>query len=202
MPNWCITDYVAVGEKADIERLRKNLDDAFNTECRIENGFGNWWLGNILDLHGLDWQEYNCRGEVTQLSEIEYDFYEEGQSHFTFQTWTAWRPCYEALKAIEAIYPEVELYWFAEEPGCELLETNDLSGKYHPERVKLRVTESDGDVWEEYYSTEEELLEILNKAEKDSSENFNNWHEFLDEMDRTYGEENPYEIDFVSIRKE
>jgi len=202
MPNWCITDYVAVGEKADIERLRKNLDDAFNTECRIENGFGNWWLGNILDLHGLDWQEYNCRGEVTQLSEIEYDFYEEGQSHFTFQTWTAWRPCYEALKAIEAIYPEVELYWFAEEPGCELLETNDLSGKYHPERVKLRVTESDGDVWEEYYSTEEELLEILNKAEKDSSENFNNWHEFLDEMDRTYGEENPYEIDFVSVRKE
>lgn len=202
MPNWCTTDYVAFGGKEDIEKLRGKLNDAFNTECRIKNSFGNWWLGNILDLHGIDWHKYDCRGEITQLTEIEHDFYEEGKSHFMFQTWTAWEPCYGAFEAINNLYPDVELFWFAEEPGCGLLETNDVSGIFHPERVKLRVTEPDGDVWEEYYSSEEELLEILKKAEKDSSENFNNWHEFLDEMDCLYSGENPYEIDFVSIRGE
>lgn len=202
MPNWCTTDYVAFGGKEDIEKLKKKLDDAFNTECRIKNDFGNWWLGNVLDLHGLDWKKFDCRGEITQLTEAEHDFYEEGKSHFMFQTWTAWGPCHEAFEAIKGIYPEVELYWLAEEPGCGFLETNDVSGIFHPERVKLRVTEPDGDIWEEYYSSEEELLETLNKAEKYSHDKCTTLQEFLDEMDRTYGEENPYEIDFVSIRGE
>jgi len=202
MPNWCTTDYIAFGEKVNVERLRIELDNAFDIECRIKNSFGNWWLGNILDLHGLDWKKFDCRGEITQLTEIEHDFYEEGKSHFMFQTWTAWDPCYGAFEAINNLYPDVELFWFAEEPGCGLLETNDVSGIFHPEKVKLRVTEPDGDIWEEYYSSEEELLKILNKAEKYLHGKCTTLQEFLDEMDRTYGEENPYEIDFVSIRGE
>ena len=204
MPNWCITDYVVFGDKDDIESLWKVIKNTFNTDCRVKNDFGNWWLGNILDLHGLDWQKYDCRGEITQFTEEgpEHNFYEDGKSHFMFQTSTAWKPCKGVFDSLKEFYPSVGFYYFAEEPGCDLLETNDVSGVFHPERIRLRITDPTGNTEEEYFSSEEEFLVAVNKIEKCPYGDYTAWWEFIDEMDCEYSGDSPYEIDFVKVVKE
>ena len=53
MPNWCTTHYIATGEESDLRSLAETL----NTMPNLENGFGRFWMGNILAAFGLSREE-------------------------------------------------------------------------------------------------------------------------------------------------
>lgn len=56
MPNWCTTNYIAVGEPEELRAFCEVL----NTMPNLENGFGRYWAGNFLGA--LDKEVENCRG--------------------------------------------------------------------------------------------------------------------------------------------
>ena len=66
MPNWCDCTYKCVGDLKDVRSLYKALKyiDKRKTSI-IKNGFGKWWLGNLVERLDGDWTTFNCRGEIT-----------------------------------------------------------------------------------------------------------------------------------------
>ena len=69
MPNWCDCTYKCVGDLKDVRSLYKALKyiDKRKTSI-IKNGFGKWWLGNLVVKLGGNWEKYRCRGEITYSS--------------------------------------------------------------------------------------------------------------------------------------
>lgn len=66
MPNWCNCTYKCVGELKEVKSLHKNLKYIDKRKTSIlKNGFGKWWLGNLVTKLGGDWEKYRCRGEIT-----------------------------------------------------------------------------------------------------------------------------------------
>lgn len=66
MPNWADVEYKCVGDAKEVRSLHGVLE--YIDKCKtsiIENGFGKWWLGNLVDRLGGDWTTFNCRGEIT-----------------------------------------------------------------------------------------------------------------------------------------
>lgn len=56
MPNWCNCTYKCVGELKEVKSLHKNLKYIDKRKTSIlKNGFGKWWLGNLVTKLGGDW---------------------------------------------------------------------------------------------------------------------------------------------------
>lgn len=69
MPNWAYTQYIATGDKEQLQKLLAVMDEL---ECMKapglhENGFGPTWLGNLVIKLGGDWEKVYCRGSWDNL---------------------------------------------------------------------------------------------------------------------------------------
>ena len=62
----------------------------------------------------------------------------------------------EFVECLQEMFPGAAIYWMSEEPGCQYWRTNDVDGKYFPDRWVV-ITDED---WE-YFTTEEDALEYL-----------------------------------------
>ena len=131
MPNWCSTDIIISNRNPDVIcNLKSEFDKVFQQE-RIENGFGETWLGNILAYLGYDEKEIffgkiKCRGQVTYI-EIRDDA-------LHISTKTAWVPMFKPImKMVKKYAPKSKITYYAEELGCEIICTNDydMVGKIH-----------------------------------------------------------------------
>ena len=96
---------------------------------RVNNGFGTLWLGCIIDALGEDWEQYRCRGDIT-------DYHLE-DNILTINQNTAWCEQEGFRECIEKKYPSIKVYYQEQEPGCDVFYTNDSSGTYFPERYFL-----------------------------------------------------------------
>lgn len=123
MPNWCYTTYVVEG---DAEELRK-LYDIF-LEVEKENTPSDMWLGYVVRKFGEDPNKmYYCRGRI-----IEFDFYGDGSLRYIVES--AWVEMEDVRRLIVRKLPSLDIYYQAEEGGCEYYATNDKDGAYFPER--------------------------------------------------------------------
>lgn len=149
MPNWCDTSYKCVGEPKEVKSLHKVLKyiDKRKTSI-IENGFGKWWLGNLVTKLGGDWEKYRCRGEIT-------DYSLDGNV-LTINQSTAWCEQEGVRQIIEKKFPSIKVYYQEQETGCGVFYTNDASGEYFPERFFLDT----GEDWE-YFETIEEAARYV-----------------------------------------
>ena len=69
MPNWCDTTYKCVGDPKGVRALHKILKCIDRRKTTIvRNGFGKWWLGNLVTKLRGKWEDYCCRGEITGYS--------------------------------------------------------------------------------------------------------------------------------------
>lgn len=121
----------------------------------MDNGFGKWWLGNLVIKLGGDWKKYRCRGEI-----IGYDMED---NVLTIYQSTAWCEQEGVRQIIEETFPSIKVYYREEEPGCGVYNTNDSSGEYFPERYYLDSYDDN-----EYFRTMEEaagyVSEIVGKT--------------------------------------
>lgn len=149
MPNWCDTTYKCVGDKKEIEALKKVLDANNKRKTpRIMNGFGTMWIGNIIDQLGFNWEEYRCRGEITDYS-LDNDV-------LTIYQCTAWCEAEGFREVIEKKFPSICVYHKEEEPGMDIFCHNDSSGRFFPENYLL-----DGCEVYEYFETLDEAAEFV-----------------------------------------
>ena len=129
MPNWCYTSYVIEGDKKEVKDLYCKLNGLLEMETSLlENGFGNGWLGNVVQTFGGDPKKISCRGCFDNL-EIEED-----ASFLCFNTETAWSDKPEVWDLVLSRYETLKCYFRAEECGVAYYATSDSEGKHFPER--------------------------------------------------------------------
>lgn len=162
MPNWCFTYYAAEGPKDQLQKLCDTMTRVASMPPPglINNGFGSSWLGNLVMALGVDPRKQNnfrCRGEYYNA-----DLNQSG--YLTFDTMTAWCEADDTRRLIEQKFPGVHLYYISEEFGCGYWETNDIQGKYFPERYYFSAEDYDDAGDGNYYESLEELLEAVKKA--------------------------------------
>lgn len=162
MPNWCTTSYVFRGNENEIKDLYDKLK-SFTSKERISNSFGNFWLGNIVNGFGFDYNEIPCRGRIDYFPELE----ETDPDRLEFSTWTAWEPMTEMWdKIIEKYYPSITYVLIVEECGVGIYINTDLEGEDFPIRfsVDFKLPPKYTPVCEYgfYADCEEELVEMFN----------------------------------------
>lgn len=127
MPNWCFTEVEIEGPEKEIVYLRNLLVNWMSTESDIPNGFGKTWLGNIARKAGLDWEKVPCRGAIGYFDEKILEGF-NGNKAIYFDVETAWIPMHEIwLYLVDTYAPNCEYKYIAEETGCDIWQTNDVS---------------------------------------------------------------------------
>ena len=149
MPNWCDCTYKCVGDLKEVKSLYKVLKYIDRRKTSIlKNGFGKWWLGNLVHKIGGDWEKYRCRGEIT-------DYFLDGNV-LTINQSTAWCEQEGVRQIIEETFPSIKVYYQEQECGCGVFYTNDSTGDYFPEKYFLDT----GEDWE-YFETIEQVAEFV-----------------------------------------
>lgn len=170
MSNWCSTNITFYSEKKDpIVLLEAVLRDLEENPSRVENDFGNLWLGNVLDIHGIDWHNEPCRGKITRFDEVE-----EKAGYWTLEVEQedAWEPKTEMWEKILSTCKEYEGVQFAcrgFEPGDGLYYISDPTGSFYPGRymVDAYFPNPGGEeiyLSEQEYMDEESLLRDLSEV--------------------------------------
>lgn len=104
MPNWCDCTYKCVGDLKEVKSLYKILKYIDRRKTSIEkNGFGKWWLGNLVTKLGSNWEKYRCRGEIT--------YYELNNNILTICQSTAWCEQEGVRNIIEEKFPSIKVYF-------------------------------------------------------------------------------------------
>lgn len=184
MPNWCTTEYYVVGSKKELSDLNKKMERLENRkESLVKNGFGNTWLGNLVESLGGDWEKVYCRGQW--MCRV----YNKENNSLTFTTETAWKEMDEWRKFIESCYKTIKILFVTEEPGCGIYQTNDLGGVFFKDKYVLDYTE---DV--EYFETIDQAVEFIEEliGLKIEDKTVNGIQEKLDEYVEKNDEEDQY----------
>lgn len=161
MPNWCSTDITITGGKKQVEFLHNKIEE-WTSKNAVENGFGKYWLGNILINSGVISAEQldkvphpRCRGSLG-FSDLNTD---TEPAELYIQTETAWSPMLQMwVEVLKKYNLDLEIIYTATECGCELYLTNDpcLSDKY-----VIDVFDDIEGVESDYEATEQYVIELL-----------------------------------------
>lgn len=179
MPNWCLNDitfYTNNNNLKELKKLHKNISCILNSTSKIENGFGNSWLGNIAEFHNISYKEVPSRGLVSSINEIDIE-----TSSFRITTETAWVPMHELWVKVLDTYKEIESVYLAEESGNGIYVNNDEERFFYNESYVAYNFSDDEDVIKNsllykndfdyndyfyttmYFDTEEEIINTFNK---------------------------------------
>lgn len=151
MPNWCSTDYYVLGSRKEIMDLSKRMERLENRKkSLINNGFGNTWLGNLVNNLGGDWENVYCRGGWMCRE------WNKEKNTLTFTTETAWQEMKEWRKFIESCYKTIKILYVTEEPGMGIYKTNDLDEIFFKAKFVLDYGE---DV--EYFETLDQAIVFI-----------------------------------------
>ena len=144
MPNWCCNCEIIAGPKEEVKKLR-DLIEEWTSKNYVENGFGLEWLGNIVIGAGFTIYDddpvngFYCRGNLSDALEIEEG--KDGEDwELHFQSLTACGPMPQMWYAIVAKYaPHCKYYYYSEEHGNQLYESNDVEHRFFPEEYFVDV---------------------------------------------------------------
>ena len=167
MANYCTTKLVFEGDKAELdefEAMLRRLEAMEEKDFPVNDvSWGSKWLGFIVYELGENWEEFNCKGTWYDLSRL-------ADNVLALTTESAWSMCDDILNLITDKWPSLQYYYYAEEQGCDIFETNDVEGEYFPQRFYLRgavpVKGEDGKEelvdFEEYLNSEEDVIAFVN----------------------------------------
>ena len=142
MANICCVDIVILGEKKDLDFL----NGKFNPDIS-ETGFLR-----AIGVNG-DFDDYELRGYIDCCE------YDEDQDALKIYMCHAWSPCYDFMDLIRSRF-DVTIYYYAEEFGCDVVETNDFEGEWFPQRYVINSDLLDECI---YIEDDKELSEVLKK---------------------------------------
>ena len=152
LANLCMTTYQCEGDKEQLEELYSVLELLQNAkEPILDNRRGKLWFGCIVKQLGGNWEDVVCRGEVAYF---DYD----GESLCMEQD-TDW--CEQAgfRDFLEKRFPGIKIYYLEIEPCSAWGGTNDVEGKYFPDRYYMSVFDG-----YEFFCSLEEVAERVSKV--------------------------------------
>lgn len=141
MPNWCYVDGYFVGEKENLERFKKDFETAQKTIKQGDDG----WLGRLVIYNKDDVESLagNIRGFYSSIGKVQKDK-KYNDYYLLFTSSDAWYLADAFYSYVEQKY-DIDFIYMAEEPGCEIYETNDYERRFFKDRVILDVTVYDSD---------------------------------------------------------
>lgn len=164
MPNWCTTSYIFRGNENEIKDFYSKIK-LFISEERIPNGFGNFWLGNIVNGFGFHYmdKEIPCRGLIDYFPEPE----DTDPCKLEISTETAWCPMPEMWdKIIEKYYPSISYVFISEEPSMGIYVNTDIDGYDFSTRFSIDFSlppkHNYGPLSGFYADCEEDILKTFN----------------------------------------
>lgn len=177
MPNWCFTQYAITGDTNELQALNETLSDLWNAKKPlVENGFGKNWLGCLVKALGGNPNKIWCRGDFRD-NKIEPG--PEGCPVLRFTTETAWGRSVEVEDFLSQWYPSLSIWFFEEEGGNGIYQTNDSDALYFKKQILLTIGEEDDE-----YCTREEVIEKLSAF---AGTTFGTWKEAMDYVDKYNG---------------
>ena len=185
-----MTSYTIVGEKKDVEKIHAAVENHPVKEKSDKD-----WQGNILHALGVDYDALENRSMRGFLYDEDYlGDIGDGLAQLRMGFNEAWCRT-EFAEVLSELFPDISIWWMAEEPGCGIYQTNDAEGGFYPERYYVDTC-IDGDYQSEYFTTEEEAYEWLSQISdckcKADVEAFNENRQKADSDDYIYVHE--YEI--------
>lgn len=178
MPNWCTTSYTFVGEEKELKELHdlmKGLED--KSEPSVKNGFGTAWLGCLVEALGKKWEDVWCRGDWDNL-ELSGDM-------LKFTTETAWSAADEVMSLICEKYPSLGYYYYTEEPGMCIYQTNDDTESYYPYRYCIDLCTSDGMYCSEYFLNIDDAVEWIGEQVNRAFSSEEDVNRYFEELGKT-----------------
>ena len=160
-----------------IEGPQKNLEEILGAICLAMTDKEHWTEYKACEHLGFSEQELDVKrlgGDIEDEPTLENGvlrFYAE-------ERW--------GLQDFEELliqkFPDIKVYWIVEEPGCEVYCTNDMEGRYFPE--KYWVDTAQDDIYQsKYFKTEEAIYKWLSEItngkvkSKEDVEEFNSDYE-------------------------
>ena len=124
MPNWATVTRKIYGSKENLQTIKDAIVKCETAkEPLVKNGFGNLWLGCIVNALGGDWEKVACRGEVTSYCECD--------GYLLLESMEAWGELSEFRHFIEDKFKDedgdsdVDITYYCSEPGMGVYCTND-----------------------------------------------------------------------------
>lgn len=198
MANWCYTEFTFVGKENEIKDFCDKIK-SFTSKERLPNGFGNDWLGNIVDGFGFNWNRIDCGGQALSVTEVEKYL---SEAKFSVNVMTAWRPMTKMWdKVIEKYYPSIRYVFLAEEPGNEIFINTDKEGAFYLDKFYMDLDLPDKYEYEStYYCTSEKgVVETLNSIFGYSYDNYEQCIKAVEEeLDKEEYRDKEY---YVSVHK-
>ena len=202
MANRCFTDYLIIEKRKKVEIMFNDFQKVLQTDRSYETDHTTYkpdaeWLGYVVsDMLGEDNNKtsIHCRGSIECISEeIMPSRDGDDMAQFNLSTDTAWSDARELFYLLSEKY-DVEVLFYADEPGMGIHDTNDAEGRYFPTRYVLEDESSDTS----YCDTFDELADEIKKITGERPETFEKIEDIIERHeldDRLYA----YEIDVVSL---
>lgn len=164
MPNWDSIQYTIRGEENELQEI-------YDALLKMKESEHPDWVGSVLTGLGFDrksLEDYQLRAFVQDFS------LEDGQLVIT--TEEAWCMTHFPNLLLE-VFPNLDILYIEEEPGCEIYETNDAEGNTYPERAKVDCYLNDKDISEYFESLEDAIKFAQEITGKDftTPEEFKKW---------------------------
>jgi hypothetical protein len=164
MPNWDSIQYTIRGEENELQEI-------YDALLKMKESEHPDWVGSVLTGLGFDRKSL----EGYQLRAFVQDFYlEDGQLVIT--TEEAWCMTHFPNLLLE-VFPNLDILYIEEEPGCQIYETNDAEGYTYPERAKVDYSIHGKDGTEYFHSVEEAIkfAQEVSGTNLRSSKEFREW---------------------------
>lgn len=132
MPNWCFTTYVIEGEQKDLQCINKAICDVLDGKVPIQEKSSQSWEGNILHALRIPTENKNGNqyGHLRGFISVHPDL---GDGILRFDAEEAWGPTIFG-EMLRVRFKDINVYWRAEESGCETFLTNDAEGRHFPDK--------------------------------------------------------------------
>lgn len=161
MANICTTEYALFGEKEKVVKLFNDLKEVLDTN-ETEQGNPFTFLGSSYRLSNIRKsllsevkEELPVNGEISSIEE-DINLYNNTMKAIRLSTETAWCACSELMDKIAEKY-DLQLFYYSEEPGFGIFETNDVDGHFFPYRYMINC-DKDGS---EYYESFDQVADAI-----------------------------------------
>lgn len=177
MANDCLTHFVIECEnKEKLERIHDAITKCNKPEYKPSDGSFRNWTGNIFKELGLKYES-----DRSFWADSEFD---DGALHiFEDAAWTRGSAMRQLVEQMDGSDDDdgLSVYFYSEEPGCEIYESNDDCHLHFPDEYILDTCNG-----QEYYDDFSALLEDVNKHVGGCYKfnTFEDLQEFLDVFNR------------------
>jgi len=185
MPNWAEVTYACItNDEKEAKKLYNAIHDIDKRRNPLaKSDFGRLWLGCFVKQLGGDENKLRCRGEIT---DYELEKLEDGYVVKIHQE-TAWGEQTDVRDLIEKTLPSIKVLYIVEEPGCEIFCTNDVEGRFFPERFAL-----DGSEDHEYFERLEQVTDYLKEHYDIVAESAKEIENALDKYNEEHDDDDEY----------